>query len=337
MTYLAVVFIGLSILLYVLLGGADFGAGIIEIFTGKKSVDTISNAIAPVWEANHIWLIVIIVVMFNAFPEVYSTITLNLHIPILLVLIGIIFRGTAFAFRYYDPYKDQSHAIYSFIFKSFSLLTPLFLGMTLGAIISGKITNNPSVSFATRYVAPWLNVFSISLGIFLVLLFAYLASVYLAGENNDKDRTGDYIKYSKILLIALVLFGGFVFLAAEIDGLHLFKQYLNSWVSIVCVVIATLMLPLFLFMLSKKITNLARFIAGTQTASIIIAWFGAQFPVLVKLKDAAPLTIYNCVAPEKTLMMMIVALIVGLALVIPLLIYLFKVFKFSKEKSFEGY
>ena len=94
MTELTVVFIGIALLLYVLLGGADYGAGIIEIFTGNKGINTISRAIAPVWEANHIWIIVVIVILFNAFPEVYSTITLYLHIPIMLVLIGIIFRGT---------------------------------------------------------------------------------------------------------------------------------------------------------------------------------------------------------------------------------------------------
>ena len=91
MLELTLMFIGLALLLYVLLGGADFGAGIIEIFTGRKGINTISKAIAPVWEANHIWLIVVIVILFNAFPEVYSTITLYLHIPIMLTLIGIFY------------------------------------------------------------------------------------------------------------------------------------------------------------------------------------------------------------------------------------------------------
>ena len=94
----ALIFIGLAILLYVLLGGADFGAGILEIFTRRKGINTISNAIAPVWEANHIWLIVVIVVLFNAFPMVYSTLLTYLHIPVMMALFGIIFRGTAFAF-----------------------------------------------------------------------------------------------------------------------------------------------------------------------------------------------------------------------------------------------
>jgi cytochrome bd ubiquinol oxidase subunit II len=333
MTELALVFIGISLLLYVLLGGADFGAGIIEIFTGKKGVDVISNAIAPVWEANHIWLIVVIVVLFNAFPEVYSTVTLNLHIPIMLVLIGIIFRGTAFTFRYYDPYEDRSHVIYAFIFKFFSLLTPFFLGVTLGAVISGRITSDPSASFMSRFVAPWLNFFSISLGVFVIFLFAYLAAVYLAGEAKDSDSSDIYIKYAKRLLVALVVSGGLVFLTSELEGINLIRQFFSSWVSIASISLATLLLPVFLYLLSKKMTGLTRIIAGAQTTFIVIGWYGAQFPVLVKLKDLKPLTIYNSVAPEKTLFMMITALIVGLALVIPLLIYLFRIFKFSDEKS----
>ncbi|MBA7528472.1 hypothetical protein ES705_20658 [subsurface metagenome] len=331
MMELAVLFIGLSLLLYVLLGGADFGAGIIEIFTGKKGIDTISKAIAPVWEANHIWLIVVIVILFNAFPAVYSTITLYLHIPIMLVLLGIIFRGTAFTFRYYDPYQDCSHTIYTFIFKLFSVLTPFFLGITLGAVILGELTIESSLSFYDQFVNPWLSLFSLSLGIFLVVLFAYLAAVYLSGEpaNNGSDLI--FVNYSKKLLILLIVSGLIVFLAAEFNKFHLFKKYLNSWISIVCAVSATLLIPLFLWALNRKKKNLARIIAGAQTGAIIIGWFGIQFPVMVQLKNSPPLTVYNTVAPDKTLQMMILALTVGLALVIPLLVYLFKVFKFSNK------
>lgn len=331
MTEIAVGFIGISLLLYVLLGGADFGAGIIEIFTGRRGINTISRAIAPVWEANHIWLIVVIVILFNAFPRVYSTLTLYLHIPILLVLFGIIFRGTAFTFRYYDPYEDRSHQIYTFVFKLFSVLTPFFLGITLGAVISGEITTDVSAGFYSQFMAPWIGYFPLSLGIFLVLLFAYLAAVYLAGEPAEPAVRRRFTTYSRKLLIALVTFGLVVFLAAELDGIHLFRQYLSSWVSLAMAIVATLLLPFFLITLNRGNSLMVRIIAGAQTAAIIIAWFSIQFPVMIELQNAEPLTIYNTVAPDKTLAMMILALIVGLALVIPLLLYLFKVFKFSGD------
>jgi len=332
---LTLVFIGISLLLYVLLGGADFGAGIIEIFTGRKGINIISKAIAPVWEANHIWIIVVLVILFNAFPVVYSTVTMYLHIPVMLVLIGIIFRGTSFAFRYYDPYKDRSHRIYSFIFELFSLLTPLFLGITLGAVLLGDITVDNSLPFYERFVAPWLKLFPFVLGIFIVLLFAYLAAVYLTGESHDTRDRRQFARYATRLLIALIFTGALVFFAAQVNGLPLFTMFLSSWISISCTIVATLLLPAFFFALKKELNNLMRFIAGAQTTAIIAGWFGIQYPVMITLKDASPLTIYNAAASEKTLLMMNIALFVGLAFVIPLLIYLFRIFKFSKNEEID--
>lgn len=128
MTDIIIFVLGISVLLYVLLGGADFGAGIIEIFTGKKGIDTISKAIAPVWEANHIWIILAIVILFTGFPHVFASLTTYLHIPLLIILVGIVFRGTAFTFRYYDVIKDNTHKYYTVLFRISSLLTPLFFG-----------------------------------------------------------------------------------------------------------------------------------------------------------------------------------------------------------------
>jgi cytochrome d ubiquinol oxidase subunit II len=328
----ALIFTGLAILLYVLLGGADFGAGILEIFTGRKGINTISKAIAPVWEANHIWLIVVIVVLFNAFPQVYTTILTYLHIPVMLALFGIIFRGTAFTFRYYDPYEDRSHSIYSFVFKLFSLLTPFFLGVTLGAVILGNLVTDPTLPFYSRFVEPWFNWFSASIGVFVVLLFAYLAAVYLAGEPAEEEAHKEFVRYSKRLLVALVGFGGIVFLMAQAYNVDFLKKFISSWISMGCVIAATLLLPLLLYSLNNNKKNLIRIISGAQTGAILIGWFGIRFPVMIEFKDATPLTIYNATAPDKSLLMMIIALIFGLAVVIPMLVYLFKVFKFSEEK-----
>ncbi len=331
MTILALVFVGLSLFLYVVLGGADFGAGIIELFTGSKGTKIISKAIAPVWEANHIWLIVIIVILFNAFPEVYSTISLYLHIPLMLVLVGIIFRGTAFAFRYYDPYKDRSHQIYTAVFKIFSVLTPLFLGITLGAVLSGNMTTDSTVGFFNLFVAPWFNLFPFAMGIFTTLLFTYLAAVYLIGEPADDKMNNLFKMYATRLLIALVISGIIVFITARLDGFPLFKLYLNSWISIACMVFATVLLPAFYWGLSKNRKGLIRIIAGAQTGAILIGWFAVQLPVLVALKGGQELTIYNAVASEKSVLMMVIALFGGLAVVIPLLVYLFRVYKFSSK------
>ena len=111
MTEVIFTILSISLLLYVLLGGADFGGGILELFTRGKASDIVSKAIAPVWEANHVWLILVIVILFVGFPPVYSTVLTTLHIPILLALIGIIFRGSAFTFRHYDIEEEKPKAI----------------------------------------------------------------------------------------------------------------------------------------------------------------------------------------------------------------------------------
>ena len=123
-----------------------------------------------------------------------------------------------------------------------------------------------------------------------------------------------------------------MFIAAEIDGYYLFGKYLNSWISIVSAVFASLLLPAFIISLNKGFKNISRVVAGAQTGAILVGLLGIQYPVLVSLSNTESLTVYNTVAPDKTLLMMITALIVGLAVVIPLLIFLLKVFKFSDKK-----
>src|SRR3954452_3987184 len=126
MLALIILILGTSFVLYTLLGGADFGAGIIETFAGRREESTISRAIAPVWEANHVWLILAVVILFTGFPLVYSSLSLVLHIPLMLVLVGIIFRGCAFTFRHYDVVNDNSHKYFTVLFRISSFITPLF-------------------------------------------------------------------------------------------------------------------------------------------------------------------------------------------------------------------
>ena len=145
----------LSILLYVLLGGADFGAGIIEMFTSSKHIrrtrKTLYHAIGPIWEANHMWLIITIVILFVGFPVIYSTLSVHLHIPLLIMLMGIVARGTAFTFRHYDAVHDSMQEIYNRIFVWSSFVTPMFLGIIAGSMLSSHIDTNAS-SFSEAYI-----------------------------------------------------------------------------------------------------------------------------------------------------------------------------------------
>ena len=133
----------ISLIIYMLTGGADFGGGIWDLFaTGRRAKaqrSLIAHAIAPIWEANHVWLIVIVVLLFVAFPVAFAAISTALHVPLTLMLIGIVLRGTAFVFRTYDIQSDTIHRRWSRLFAIASAITPVMLGITLGAVASGAI------------------------------------------------------------------------------------------------------------------------------------------------------------------------------------------------------
>lgn len=333
MTEIIIFVLGISLLLYVLLGGADFGAGIIEIFTGKKGIDTISNAIAPVWEANHIWLILAIVILFTGFPHVFASLTTYLHIPLLIILVGIVFRGTAFTFRYYDVIKDNTHKYYTILFRISSLLTPFFFGVTLGAIILGKIPASVHGTFYEVFISPWLNLFTFVTGIFLTLLFGWLASVYLVGEARNEETYHNFTKTSRIFFILLIFSGLVVFIVAEFYELHFFRKFLHSWISAGCVVAATVAIPFIWRNIKRRNSLKTRLWAGLQIACILTGWFAVQFPVMIYIADGSHLTIWNSQAPERTMSLLVYALIVGIFLIFPAFAYLFKVFKFDNNRD----
>ncbi|MCY1719168.1 cytochrome d ubiquinol oxidase subunit II [Prolixibacteraceae bacterium Z1-6] len=320
-----------SLLLYVVLGGADFGGGILELLTKGKASGVVSRAIAPVWEANHVWLILVVVILFVGFPSVYSTVLTTLHIPVLLVLIGIIFRGSAFTFRHYDIDEVRPKAIYSAIFQYSSLFTTFFLGVTLGGIILGEISTNYQLGFYQIYIHPWLNWFSFAMGIFMVLLFAFLAAIFSIGELKDDKQVAYFSRISKRLIIALVLVGSLVFLSAQISGHSLFSDFLHSPASNVSIVLATLALPLLWVLLNKNKGNLLRLVAGFQTTMIVSGWFAIQSPILVKIKDDVDITVQNSSAPYQTQFYLFIVLVVGVLIILPSMVYLYKTFHFEKN------
>jgi cytochrome d ubiquinol oxidase subunit II len=320
----------ISLLLYVLLGGADFGGGILELITKGKASGIVAKAIAPVWEANHMWLILVVVILFVGFPLVYTTVLTALHIPVLLTLIGIILRGSAFTFRHYDIEEEAPKAIYSSIFRYSSLLTTFFLGVTVGGIILGEISTDYTLGFYRIYIHPWFNFFCFSMGIFMVVLFAFLANIYTLGEAKEEPTIRRFTRLAKILIVVLVVSGAVVFTTAEIYGHSLFYEFYHSPVSMGSVLLATMALPFLWVNLNKHKKNLLRVIAGFQTTMIVTGWFAIQFPVLVRISDGNHITLQSAAAPEQTQYYMLIALVVGVIIIFPSIWYLYKTFKFNE-------
>ncbi len=326
-------FMGISIWLYCLLGGADFGAGILELFTPKEERDKqrklVNKALSSVWEVNHIWLILALVICFNAFPKAWAQIAITFHIPLTIMLIGIVCRGCAFTFRHYDAYKDESQVYYNRFFTLSSLLTPFSLGLVAGGLIVGRI-NPLAKSFDNAYIAPWFNLFSFSLAIFLCTLFTYLASVYMVGETNDKAQKSNLAFRAKRWMTASILTGGVVFIAGWFSHSDLFVRFLSSPISMLCMGVTTILLVPGWIALNERAVWIPRIIVGTQFTLIVLGWYNVEYPYLIPPSPQfgyPGLTLYDAAATAPVLNSLALALIVGGLLIFPSMFYLFKVFK----------
>ncbi len=322
-----IIILVISFALYTLLGGADFGAGIVETFRGSKGERAVSKAMAPVWEANHVWLILAIVIIFTGFPLVYSTISLYLHIPLMIVLIGIVLRGSSFIFRFYDTDDKTFHKYFSVLFKVSSFITPVFLGVIFGAMLLGKINLNNAGNYYERFIMPWFNLFCLSVGLFIASLFAYVAASFLVGETTDTTEQKKYISLSKIFLVLTFAMGIFVVISAEQESHHLFYGFFRSALSITAFSVVALLIPVILYFFNHSNIFYLRAAIGAQVTLIILGWFAIHFPVLVYEKNGNNLTFFNSNAPDATLHQLLIALFVGLLIIGPSFFFLFKVFK----------
>jgi len=328
--WIVLVFLGLSVYLYCLLGGADFGAGIHELFIEKKSKrqheELVKHALGPVWEANHMWLIIAIVILFVGFPKIYTEVSIYLHIPITLMLVGIVLRGCAFTFRHYDAVEDGSRKYYSAIFSFASTLTPVMLGTIIGALTLGQI--NPSAAdYASAYIAPWLNTFAFATGVFVLSIFVFIAGIFMIGEKNIYPFKKHYVRAAKIAHVGMILMGAVVFVTAEANGLKLIDGFINHPAAFGAVCLATLShLVLWVWLKQERIW-LLRIGAGFQLLMVIIAWMAFLFPYALIYSDGTGLSFFAAAAPSATLQMLSAALLIGSVLFLPLLFYLFFIFK----------
>lgn len=323
----------ISLLLYVLLAGADFGAGILELFSPKEKFDemkaTTYNAIGPVWEANHVWLIIIIVILFNGFPAAFKVISIYLHIPLLLMLLGIIIRGTAFVFRHYDAVKGKSQKVYSRMFAWSSLITPFFLGMVAGAVVLGRMPVGVE-DFYQAFIDPWFNLFTIAVGIFTTALFAFLAATFLIPEITEPDTKELFRKNALMSNILVVVTGGAVFVAGIVDDIDFTRLFFSHPLSLACVLLATISLLVLAVTLRKKWDQLSRLLAGLQGSLIVIGWLALQYPNLIIFADGTGMTLQEAAAPELVISILGTMLAIGVVLILPALAYLIWVFKYRK-------
>jgi cytochrome bd ubiquinol oxidase subunit II len=323
--------LALSLNAYVLLGGADFGGGVWDLLARgprrARQREVIAHAIGPIWEANHVWLILAIVLAFTCFSPVFARIMTVLHIPISLMLIGIVLRGSAFTFRTYDDEHDAAQRRWGRIFSGASLLTPLLLGVCIGAVASGRVVAPTRGSFAERFVDPWLTPFALGVGLLTVALFAFLAAVFLTLETRDRELVEDFRRNALGAGVAVFLTAGLVLLLSY-RGAPLMTAGLvtSRWALPLHLATGASAVAVFLALWSRRFA-LARVLAGLQVSCIFWGWTASQYPYLVP----PDLTIKATAAPEITLRITLWALAGGTLVLAPSLIYLFRVFKSSAQ------
>jgi cytochrome bd ubiquinol oxidase subunit II len=317
-----------ALTLYVLSGGADFGGGVWEILARgprrQAQRDAIAHAIAPIWEANHVWLIVVVVVLFAGFPRAFAAISIALHIPLVLLLLGIVLRGSAFVFRTYDLRPGRAQRRWTLLFAASSVVSPIMLGVIVGAISSGSIrVDVVSGAVPTDYVSSWLGAYPFAVGLFALALFSFLAAVYLALEAPEPALREDFRRRALAAQGAVVLLA-LASRALAAHGAPMIGLVLSgSWWGPGLQALAVLAALGVAGSLWRRRYALARTLAVAEAVLILWGWGLSQYPFLV----APDLTVSSAAAPPAVLRALLGVLALGALVLFPALGFLYSVFK----------
>lgn len=319
--------LALSLNAYVLFGGADFGGGVWDLLASgprrARQREVIAHALGPIWEANHVWLILAIVITFTCFPPLYARLGTLLHIPLSLMLVGIVLRGSAFTFRTYDSQHDATQRRWGRIFASASVITPVLLGVSIGAVVSGRLPPNPRGSFVQVYIEPWCTPFGFSVGLLALALFAFLAAVFLTLETRDPDLCEDFRRRALVAGVA-VFFASALVLMLSRDQAPLVTEGLlgSGWAVPLHLATAAAAIGVLTALWFRRF-RLARIAVGIQVSLIFWGWPLAQYPLLLP----PDLTVARAAAPDVTLRLVLWVLLLGGVILLPSLWYLFQIFK----------
>jgi cytochrome d ubiquinol oxidase subunit II len=324
----------ISLILYALTGGADFGGGMWDLLAfgprAKKQRRAIEEAIGPIWEANHVWLILIVVLLFTGFPRAFSAIMTALNIPLTAMLIGIVVRGSVFVFRKYDSADDKVHRRWSKIFGAASFFTPFLQGMILGALTTGQI-HFANGRVTTAFFAGWLTPFAFACGFFALGLFAFLAATYLTVETRgEPELQNDFRLRALWSGLALAPIALLVFVSSKNGAPEMFHR-LTAWWAPLLLIWTSLFAIAALVSLWRRWFFIAAACAIGQVTLILVGWSLAQFPNLIP----PDVTIANSAAPESTLRFLIIALGIGAIALFPSLGFLYYIFKIRRQNSEE--
>lgn len=322
-TTVVVVVLWCAVTAYAVLGGADFGAGIWDLTAGgpEKGAtrrDLIDRSIGPIWETNHVWLIFVLVVLWTCFSVAFASIMSTLYIPLTLVMIGVVLRGSGYAFRH-TAVTLRSRRLFGILFAASSVITPFFLGTVAGAVASGRV---PVGNASGAPIRSWLNPTSLLGGTLAVVTCAFLAAVFLTHEA-ERRHGGDHQlvdefrarAFGAAVVTGIVAIGGIFVLRA--DAPVLFEGLIG--VAAPLVLLSALGGGAALVLLATRHFVWARIAAVVAVGSVIWGWGAAQYPVMLE----PSLTIDDAAAPAATMTAVAIVASVGLVILLPALVLLF--------------
>lgn len=317
----------LGVVAYGVLGGADFGGGIWDLFAAGPRRDAqrraIAHAMGPVWEANHVWLIFVIVLLFTAFPKAFAALSIGLFGLFHFVLLGITLRGAAFVFRGPEV-VERGADHWGTVFGVASVGTPMLLGMAVGAVSSGNLRVTNGRVFIPG-PTPWTAPVALIVGALALALCAYLAAVYLTNETKGELQE-DFRRRALLAGTFVVGLSGLALPLLCLNTPHLWGGLLSQRAApVLALGVSTALLSG--WALLRRHFRLARAAAAVQVALLIFGWGLAQYPYLIY----PDMLLHDTAAPEPTLRFVLYALPLGMVLLLPSLWFLFRVFK--RERS----
>jgi cytochrome d ubiquinol oxidase subunit II len=319
----AVLFFG--VLAYAIFGGADFGAGFWDLFAGgdrrgRPQRALIEHVIGPVWEANHVWLIFVLVLLWTGFPPVFAAVMSTLYIPLTLAALGIIVRGAAFAFRKASTDLPRQR-LFGAAFALASLLTPFFLGAVAGAIASGRV---PPGLASGRLLGSWLNPTAILGGLLAIGTCAYLAACYLCHDAVRLGAPGLAGAFRRRALGTGAVVGALALTGIAVlrtDSPTLFHGLTHR--ALPLVVCSALAGTASLALLAWRRYVAVRVTAALAVTAVLWGWALAQYPLMLP-----PATRYSDVAAARSVLdATLVVTAIGAILVLPSLYWLLTLFQ----------
>jgi cytochrome d ubiquinol oxidase subunit II len=325
--YLMLALLWLSLIAFAIFGGADFGAGIWDLFAfgslAEKERGALIQAIGPIWEANEIWLIFLVTGLFTAFPIVFSSLSIAMFFPAVVALIGTVLRGAAFAYYSHFRAAVPVKLAWGRTFSVFSLVAPFSFGVIAGAVASGHIHIHNGAPI-TDYVSTWLAPFPLLCGAYAVAMCALLAAVYMAVEahnTGDQELVQGFRTRALIAYAATGVIGAVAGIVCYFDARHIWTNMTGRGLPFVLATAALGIATALLLLAGRYV--LARIAVVATVAGIFVAWADAQFPYLVP----PDITIQSAASPPSVMGPLLVGSIVGMAILLPslwLLLYLFK-------------